>query len=166
MAGRYRASNTKCLVPGPPIRTRRADFPHRAPQSVSQLFFAAILLSCVDILLLPLCAENVSLLRCPPCPAASPCMRLSRTLSTTSGSDFHRGFRFPMDGPFSWRTPLSRRPRWISQVPWCFRFHRAVLLDPAEVSGPLALIGGLLLPSKFSTLSALGQFSRGSIASL
>ncbi|MNW46418.1 hypothetical protein D3C74_237130 [compost metagenome] len=39
------------------------------------------------------------------CPAASPCTRLSRAPSTTSRSDFHRGIRSPMDGPFSRRTP-------------------------------------------------------------
>ena len=41
-----------------------------------------------------------------------------------------------------------------------------MLSDPAAVSDHLAFSGGLLLPSRFSTLSARGQISRGSIASL
>src|SRR5262245_59799501 len=35
------------------------------------------------------------------CSAASPCTRLSRAPSTTSGSDFHDSVGLPMDGPFS-----------------------------------------------------------------
>src|SRR5262249_8938332 len=38
-------------------------------------------------------------------------------------------------------------------LPWS---ARAVLSDPAGVSGPLASSGGLLMPSKYSTLSASG----------
>src|SRR5215510_7696884 len=35
------------------------------------------------------------------CSAASPCTRLSRPPSTTSGSDFHDSVALPMEGPFS-----------------------------------------------------------------
>ena len=50
-----------------PLRTRRADFPHRAPQDLAQparpsaLTFCAIPLSSVDIRSLPLSAEDVPL---------------------------------------------------------------------------------------------------------
>lgn len=92
------------------------------------------------------------------CSAASPCARLSRAPSTTSGSDFHDGVGLPMDGPFSRPTrSIARQDRRGSP-----RFRdaslsaRAVLSDPAGVSGPLASCGSLLVPSKFSTLSASG----------
>src|SRR4029079_13138837 len=63
----------------------------------------------------------------------------------------------PMVGPFSRPTRVSAQDRRGSP-----RFRdasmsvRAVLSDPAGVSGPLALCGSLLAPSKFSTLSASG----------
>ena len=92
------------------------------------------------------------------CSASSPCARLSRAPSTTGGSDFHNGVGFPMDGPFSRPTrSLTDRDRRGSP-----RFHdasfsvRAVLSDPAGVSSSLAFCGSLLVPSKFSTLSASG----------
>ena len=92
------------------------------------------------------------------CSAASPCARLSRAPRTTSGSDFHDGVGLPMDGPFSRPTQsIAGQDRRGSP-----RFRdasfsvRAVLSDPAGVSGPLALCGNLLVPSKFSTLSASG----------
>ena len=90
------------------------------------------------------------------CSASSPCTRLSRAPSTTGGSDFPNGFGFPMDGPFSQPTrSIAVRDRRGSP-----RFHdssisvRAVLSDPAGVSSSLAFCGSLLVPSKFSTLSA------------
>jgi hypothetical protein len=91
------------------------------------------------------------------CSAASPCARLSRAPSTTSGSDFHDSVGLPMDGPFSRPTRFDAQDRRGSP-----RFRdasvsaRAVLSDPAGVSGTLASCGGLLVPSKFSTLSASG----------
>jgi hypothetical protein len=92
------------------------------------------------------------------CSASSPCARLSRAPSTTGGSDFHNGVGLPMDGPFSRPTrSLTDRDRRGSP-----RFHdasfsvRAVLSDPAGVSSSLAFCGSLLVPSKFSTLSASG----------
>jgi hypothetical protein len=92
------------------------------------------------------------------CSASSPCARLSRAPSTTGGSDFHNGVGLPMDGPFS-RPTRSFTDRDRRGSP---RFHdasfsvRAVLSDPAGVSSSLAFCGSLLVPSKFSTLSASG----------
>jgi len=92
------------------------------------------------------------------CSASSPCARLSRAPSTIGGSDFHNGVGLPMDGPFSRPTrSLTDQDRHGSP-----RFHdasfsvRAVLSDPAGVSSSLAFRGSLLVPSKFSTLSASG----------
>src|SRR5262249_3211364 len=81
----------------------------------------------------------------------------SRAPSTTSGSDFHDSIGLPMDGPFSRPTRVTAQDRRGSP-----RFRgtsfsaRAVLSDPAGVSGPLACSGSLLVPSKYSTLSASG----------
>ena len=94
------------------------------------------------------------------CSAASPCTRLPRAPSTVSGSDFHNGFCVPMDSPFSSHTrPVlstdqDRRGSPRFRVASCS--VRAVLSDPAGVSSLLAFYGSLLLPSKFSTLSASG----------
>src|SRR5215813_10570630 len=92
------------------------------------------------------------------CSAASPCARLSRAPSTTSGSDFHHDIGLLVDGPFGRPTrPLTGQDRGGSP-----RFRdtsfsvRAVLSDPARVSDSLARRGSLLLPSKFSPLSAFG----------
>src|SRR5216684_8056072 len=96
------------------------------------------------------------------CSAASPCARLSRAPSTTSGSDFHDSVGLPMDGPFSRPTRFAAQDRRGSP-----RFRdasmsaRAVLSDPAGVSGPLAFCGDLLVPSKYSTLSASGLSCHG-----
>jgi hypothetical protein len=94
------------------------------------------------------------------CSAASPCARLSRAPSTTSGSDFHNGVCLPMGGPFSRHTRVAGRrsqdPRGSPRFRDASMSARAVLSDPAGVSGPLALCGSLLVPSKFSTLSASG----------
>ena len=95
------------------------------------------------------------------CSAASPCTRLSRAPSTINGSDFHNGFCVPMDSPFSPHTrPIVSTVQDRRGSP---RFRiaslsaRAVLSDPAGVSSPLASYGSLLLPSKYSTLSASGS---------
>jgi hypothetical protein len=92
------------------------------------------------------------------CSAASPCARLSRAPSTTSGSDFHDSVGLPMDGPFSQPTrPLAGQDRRGSpRFPDASLSARAVLSDPAGVSSSLAFGGSLLVPSKFSTLSASG----------
>jgi hypothetical protein len=61
-------------------------------------------------------------------------MWLSHILSTISESDFHRGIRRLMDGPFSWRTLLSKdrggSPRFLNAS----ISSRAMLSDPAGVS--------------------------------
>jgi len=92
------------------------------------------------------------------CSAASPCTRLSRAPSTTSGSDFHDSVGLPMDGPFSrpTRSIADQDRRGSPRFRDASMSARAVLSDPAGVSGPLAFCGGLLVPSKFSTLSASG----------
>ena len=96
------------------------------------------------------------------CSAASPCARLSRAPSTTGGSDFHDSVGLPMDGPFSRPTRVTTQDRRGSP-----RFRdssfsvRAVLSDPAGVSDSLARFGSLLVPSKYSTLSASGLSSHG-----
>ena len=93
------------------------------------------------------------------CSAASPCARLSRAPSTTSGSDFHDSVGLPMDGPFS--RPTRSIPAQDRRGSPRFRdaslSARAVLSDPAGVSSSLASDGSLLVPSKFSTLSASGS---------
>jgi hypothetical protein len=85
------------------------------------------------------------------CSAASPCARLSRAPSTTSGSDFHDGIGFPVDGPFSRPTrSIADRDRGGSP-----RFRdssfsvRAVLSQtPPESPAPSALAGAYwCLPS-------------------
>ena len=93
------------------------------------------------------------------CSAASPCARLSRAPSTTSGSDFHDGVGFPMDGPFSrpTRSVVGQDHRGSPRFRDASVSARAVLSDPAGVSGSLASYGSLLVPSKFSTLSASGS---------
>src|SRR6516162_1222375 len=63
--------------------------------------FFAIWSSCVDILLLPLSVQEMfPWTSNSTCLAASPCTRLSRTLSTTNESDFHRRFCLPQVDPF------------------------------------------------------------------
>ena len=92
------------------------------------------------------------------CSAASPCTRLSRAPSTTSGSDFHDSVGLPMDGPFSrpTRSIAGQDRRGSPRFRDASFSARAVLSDPAGVSSPLASCGNLLVPSKFSTLSASG----------
>src|SRR5437773_2620194 len=90
------------------------------------------------------------------CAAASPCARLSRAPSTTSGSDFHDSSSLPMDGPFSrpTRSIAGQDRRGSPRFRDASFSIRAVLSDPAGVSSSLACCGSLLVPSKFSTLSA------------
>src|SRR5438128_1787279 len=92
------------------------------------------------------------------CSAASPCARLSRAPSTTSGSDFHGGIGLPMDGPFSRPTQsiAGQDRRGSPRFRDASMSARAVLSDHAGVSSSLANCGSLLLPSQFSTLSASG----------
>ena len=93
------------------------------------------------------------------CSAASPCTRLSRAPSTTSGSDFHDSVGLPMDGPFSrpTRSIAGQDRRGSPRFRDASFSARAVLSDPAGVSSSLASHGSLLVPSKFSTLSASGS---------
>src|SRR5579864_4127881 len=92
------------------------------------------------------------------CPAASPCARLSRAPSTTGGSDFHRSLCLPQGDPFGRHTrstcdqDYGGSPRSLDAS----ISARAVLSDPAGVSGILAHDGCLLLPSTFTTVSAPG----------
>jgi hypothetical protein len=51
----------------------------------------------------------------------------------------------------------SPRPRWISQVPRYFRFRACRALRPRRSLQRLAFYGRLLLPSRYSTLSACGS---------
>src|SRR5262245_11428079 len=76
------------------------------------------------------------------CAAASPCARLSRAPSTTSGSDFRDSVGLPMDGPFSRPTQgVAQDRRGSPRFRHASLSARAVLSDPAGVSGPLALAG-------------------------
>src|SRR2546425_9031032 len=97
------------------------------------------------------------------CSAASPCARLSRAPSTTSGSDFHGGIGLPMDGPFSRPTQsiAGQDRRGSPRFRDASLSARAVLSDPAGVSSSLACCGSLLVPSKYSTLSASGLSCHG-----
>ena len=110
-----------------------------------------------------MCAGDVALTQSRSAPPPSPCARLSRAPSTISGSDFQHGVCLPQDGPFVRHTrPRLRPTKTMRGSP---RFldasvsGRAVLSDPAAVSDHLASSGGLLLPSRFSTLSACGSSS-------
>ena len=100
--------------------------------------FFAIWSSCVDILLLPPSVQGMfPWTSYSTCPAASPCTRLSRAPSTTSGSDFHRRFCLPQVGPFGWHTRPAISSRDGGGSPRCHDASisaRAVLLDPAGVS--------------------------------
>src|SRR2546428_4838607 len=95
------------------------------------------------------------------CPAASPCARLSRARSTTSGSDSHRGICLPMDGPFSRHTrPLVSSTKITVGLPGSLVLpFPSVPCSQTPPGSPatFALIGRLLVPSKFSTLSAPGS---------
>src|SRR5215469_3068078 len=93
------------------------------------------------------------------CPAASPCTRLSRAPSTPSGSDFHRRVYLPQDLPirsiYSELLPVQDGGGSPSCLDTSLSAH-AVLLDPTGVSSGHRPCGRLLLPSRYSTLSASG----------
>src|SRR5262245_35708327 len=94
---------------------------------------------------------------------------------STSGTSTHLSTSLPSAHYQRIRLPRQRRPSygWSIQSAYSIdrvqdhrgspRFRdasisaRAVLSDPAGVSGPLASCGSLLVPSKFSTLSASGS---------
>lgn len=94
------------------------------------------------------------------CPAASPCTRLSRARSTTSESDFHGSFWSPQDGPFDGHTRRnSQLPKTAVDLSGSLTlpFLRVPCSQtPPQSPAPIAHVGGLLLPSRFSTLSACG----------
>lgn len=70
------------------------------------------------------------------CPAASPCTRLSRARSTTSGSDFHDGFCLPQVRAFRYAyLAFGQDRRGSPRFLGASVSIRAVLSDPAEVSG-------------------------------
>ncbi len=107
----------------------------------SVLAFAAILPSSVDILSLPLSAEDVPLRKCglvPPLPhvAGFPNLRvLSASPTPAAASAFLRIVSLSVGV-----LRLLRRPRRASQVPRRSFSDHAVLSDPAGVSGNLALL--------------------------
>jgi len=85
-----------------------------------------------------------------------------------SESDSHRRFGSPMDGPFSRPTPPRGEDDDGSPRSLDASFSvRAVLSDPAGVSGGLAPIGRLLVAfQEFDPVGPRTIISRGSIASL
>lgn len=94
------------------------------------------------------------------CPAASPCTRLSRAPSTTSGSDFHRRICSAMVGPFSRHTRPSRpAAKTTVDLPGSSTLpFPSVPCSSTPPGSPATFAprGCLLVPSKFSTLSAPG----------
>jgi hypothetical protein len=75
-------------------------------------------------------------------------------------SDFHHRVRVPMDGPFSSRTQLNSRSaktRVDLSGPSMLPFPSVPCSQtPPQSPAPVAFSGSLLLPSRFSTLSACG----------
>jgi hypothetical protein len=75
-------------------------------------------------------------------------------------SDFHQRVRFPMDGPFGRRTQLnSRSAKTLMDLsgPSMLPFPSVLCSQtPPQSPVPFACCGNLLLPSRFSTLSACG----------
>src|SRR5258706_11421531 len=102
---------TVSVGPVPPGRTRRADFPQRAPQVALDggCDFSAIWSSCVNILFLPLSAGNVSpdqqlnLPRCFPLYAAFP------------RSEYYQRVRLPPSllSPSGWPIRLTYSARYL-----------------------------------------------------
>jgi hypothetical protein len=95
-----------------------------------------------------------------PCPAASPWTRLSRAPSPTSGSDFHRRLCSPLVGPVR-RHPRPSRlaAKTTVDLPGSSTLPFPSVpcsSTPPESPATFAPSGGLLWPSKFSTLSAPG----------
>ena len=127
--------------------------------------FFAIWSSCVDILLLPLGVQGMfPWTSHSTCPAASPCTRLSRAQSTTGESDFHRRFCLPQVGPFGRHTRfLTARPRPAVDLPGAMPLPFPPVpcsQTPPDSPTTIASSGRLLLPSRFSTLSASGYVTR------
>jgi hypothetical protein len=75
-------------------------------------------------------------------------------------SDFHQRVRLPMDGPFSPRTRLSLRfAKTLVDLsgPSMLPFPSVLCSQtPPQSPVPFACCGNLLLPSRYSTLSARG----------
>ena len=90
------------------------------------------------------------------CPAASPCTRLSRAPSTTSGSDFHRRVYLPQGLPIrsTYSTIASQDDGGSPSCPDAFISVHAVLLDPAEVSSDHRPCGRL--PIAFQVFDPVG----------
>jgi hypothetical protein len=76
-------------------------------------------------------------------------------------SDFHQRVRFPMDGPFGRRTRLnSRFAKTLMDLsgPSMLPFPSVLCSQtPPQFPVPFAHCGHLLLPSRYSTLSACGS---------
>src|SRR5713101_5003734 len=130
------------------------------------LALAAICSSCVDIRFLLLSVGDVSpvqhldLLRRFPLCAAFP------------RAEYYQRIRLPRQHrpSYGWSfqsansTDRRSRPSWISQVPSRFHVRPCRALRPRRSLRPPRHGGSLLVPSKFSTLSASGLLeSRGSI---
>jgi hypothetical protein len=87
----------------PPRRSRRAEFPHRAPQSYSHRIGSRSRPPLPSLLLTvrlaswtgPSCPGEVSCARSVTLPTPSPCTQLSRARSTMSRSDSSPAFRPP-----------------------------------------------------------------------
>ena len=97
------------------------------------------------------------------CPAASPCTRLSRAPSTTNGSDFHRRLCVPQDGPFGQHTQSIQQTKTAVDLPGAMTLPFLSMpcsQTPPESPVTIAFSGHLLLPSRFSTLSASGCVTR------
>jgi hypothetical protein len=75
-------------------------------------------------------------------------------------SDFHQRVRVPMDGPFGRRTQLnSRSAKTLMDLsgPSMLPFPSVPCSQtPPQSPVPFAYCGNLLLPSRYSTLSACG----------
>ena len=76
-------------------------------------------------------------------------------------SDFHHRVRFPMDGPFSRRTRLNSRSTKTTvdlSGPSMLPFPSVPCSQtPPQSPAPFACCGSLMLPSRYSTLSACGS---------
>jgi hypothetical protein len=85
-------------------------------------------------------------------------------------SDFHRSICSPMDGPFSRHTRfggrLAKTTVDLSGSMTLPSLNVPRSQTPSQSPITIASCGDLLLPSRFSTLSACDFVSRGSIASL
>jgi hypothetical protein len=119
---------------------------------LSVLAFSAILLSSVDILSLPLSAEDVPLRKCglaPPLPhvVCSPSLRVLSASPTPAVASTFLKIESLSIGVLR----LLLRSRRASQVPRRSFSDHAVLSDPAGVSGNLAL------PAAYCSLPGVGS---------